>query len=303
VKRRIALGVLVVLALAIAVNTLVIDRQTKPAKADLGRIVDLQGGDLQVRTEGRRRRGTPIVLLHGFTASMHWWSRAAPRLARRRRVIRIDLLGHGGSEKPRDGYQPDQQADRVAEVLGKLRVRRAIVVGHSMGGGVAATLAERRPGLVRGVVVVGSAPDPKYSELPFTGRLAMWPVIGQLINRLAPDSQVRKSLESAFAKGDVPDRFVEDVNRMTYSSFRKSSRESRDFYEDLSAADRRARSRRPLLVIFGREDEITEPKAAYRWKTPRSRVRTLAGVGHSPQWERPAVTSRLILRFARRVAP
>ena len=300
-KRWIVLAVLVALLVAVSVNAVVTSRETKPAKADIGRVVDLRGGDLQVRRQGRRRT-TPLVLIHGFTASMRWWDRAAPRLARRRRVIRVDLLGHGGSEKPRDGYRPDQQADRVANLLTRLGVRRAIVVGHSMGGGIAATMAERHPGLVRGVVAVGSTPDPKYSELPLTARMATWPILGELINRFAPDSRKRESLEEAFADDvKVPDQFVDDLNRMTYSSFKKSFKESREFFEDLSAADRRRRSRKPLLVIFGREDKIVEPKAAYRWKIRRSRVKTMRGVGHSPHWERPARTSRLILRFARQV--
>src|SRR5438105_15385765 len=80
----------------LAVNTLITSGETKPAKADIGQILALPGGALQVREDGVRS-GPAIVLIHGWTASMHWWDRVTPLLARSRRVIRVDLLGHGGS--------------------------------------------------------------------------------------------------------------------------------------------------------------------------------------------------------------
>ena len=67
------------------------------------------------------------------------------------RVIRFDLLGHGGSEMPRDGYAPDEQARRVADGARRSsRVRRATIVGHSMGGTVASALVEQGRGSFAG---------------------------------------------------------------------------------------------------------------------------------------------------------
>ena len=142
-----SLGLLVLLAAALAVNTVVTDRDTEDAKADVGRIVDLPEGDLQVREDGPAD-GQAVVLLHGFACSLGWWDQVAPALARDHRVIRFDLLGHGGSEKPKHGYGMESQARLVAAALDRLGVRRAAVVGHSMGGSVATALAEQRPALV-----------------------------------------------------------------------------------------------------------------------------------------------------------
>src|SRR2546426_10665266 len=111
--RRLFLAVIVLLALLLAVNTVVTDNQTKPAKADIGRILDLPGGDLQVREDGVRQ-ATPLVLLHGFAGSMHWWTPLVERLQGDFRLIRVDLLGHGGSQKPDDGYSMEHQARQVA---------------------------------------------------------------------------------------------------------------------------------------------------------------------------------------------
>ena len=131
----------------LAVNTVVTDRDTEAAHADAGRIVDLPGGDLQVREDGPRD-APAVVMLHGFACSIGWWDQMTPALARDHRVVRFDLLGHGGSEKPKEGYGMESQARLVAAALDRLGVRRADVVGHSMGGSVATALAEQRPALV-----------------------------------------------------------------------------------------------------------------------------------------------------------
>src|SRR5688572_25877352 len=101
--RRLLLGLLILLAVALAVNTVVTDRDTEEARADTGRIVDLPGGDLQVREDGPRD-APAVVMLHGFACSLNWWDQVTPALARDHRVVRFDLLGHGGSEKPKEGY-------------------------------------------------------------------------------------------------------------------------------------------------------------------------------------------------------
>lgn len=299
-RRLIWLGAVVVL---LAVHTVVTDRDTKPAsKRAGGKIVQLPGGDLHYRDEGDR--GDPVVvLLHGFAGSQRWWDRVAPDLVRRGlRVIRFDLLGHGASEKPRDGYAPDDQARRVAAALRKLGVKRAAIVGHSMGGTVASALVEEKPKLVRRIAVIGTPPRDGFAELPFTGRIATWPVVGELVRRLAPDQVIRAGLASAFADGvDVPDAFVDDVDGMTYTAYDESSSEANDFVEAEPNSERIKRARVPLLVIFGTADEIVDPKAADAWAkdVPSAKVVKLRGAGYSPLWERPRETAELLVDFVR----
>ena len=299
-RRLISLGVVVLLLI---VHTAVTDRETKDAETSRsGTIVELDCGDLHYKDEGDRDDPV-IVLLHGFTASQRWWDRVAPELSRRGlRVIRFDLLGHGGSEKPRDGYAPDEQARRVAAALGQLGVKHATVVGHSMGGTVASALVEQEPQLVRRLAVLGTTPREGFAELPLTGRVATWPVVGELVRRFAPDQAIRAGLDSAFADDvDVPDRFVDDLDGMTFSAYDKSNTEARAFVEERANSERVAEAGVPLLVIFGTADELVDPAAADRWKedVPRARVVTMRGVGHSPHWERPREVIKLLLDYAR----
>lgn len=108
---------------------------------------------------GTSRRGRPVVLLHGLggTAALNWFG-CFETLGRSRRVIAPDLLGHGRT--PCAGrFRLADAADRVANVLDELGLRQCVVVGYSMGGGVAQLLAHRRPDLVGGLVLAATARD------------------------------------------------------------------------------------------------------------------------------------------------
>ena len=151
-----------------------------------------------------------------------------PLLAKRHRVIRIDLLGFGGSEKPKSGYSMEDQGRLVALALGKLRVQGAVVVGHSMGFDVATALASESSELVDRLVDIDNAPDPSFGDLPFLARLTFTPVIGQALRRIAPDFAIEDGYESAFAPGydlgDFSDQVIDDYKAMTYTSYDRSAR-------------------------------------------------------------------------------
>lgn len=296
------LAALVALVALLAINTILTDRETKGPSADLGHTLDLPGGRLQVRDDGSHGNH-PIVLLHGFASSMHWWSPVAERLAPDFYVVRVDLLGHGGSEKPRHGYSMENQARLVEDALAGLNVKRAVIVGHSMGGLVATALAERNGSIVDGLVLVDSPVDDDAGKPPFAARLGFMPVIGEALRHLVPDSLVRNQLESAFAPGfDVPNQFVRDFHRMTYTSYDESHDASGDYLRKRALDARLASLGEPLLVLYGAEDDIIDRDSFQRFgKVPGATVTKIVGAGHSPMVEKPAPVSTLIADFARRV--
>ena len=150
---KIAIGVVLGLLILLSLNAIVVNGQTKDAEvtAEGAQIVEAFGGDVQVTDDGPMD-APPIVLLHCYTCSLRWWDNLLPLLDDDHRVIRIDLLGHGGSEKPATGYAITDQAELVASVMSSLGVQQATVVGHSLGFSVATALAERSPGLVARLV-------------------------------------------------------------------------------------------------------------------------------------------------------
>jgi pimeloyl-ACP methyl ester carboxylesterase len=300
---KIGIGILVVVAALVGVNALVTGAETKPAEGTVpgGRIVELPGGDLQVVDRGPRD-GPPIVLVHCFTCAIGWWDGMIPHLQRRHRVVAVDLLGHGGSEKPASGYSIENQADLLARALSRLGVRGATVVGHSLGGPVSIALAERSPQLVDRLVVIDSIPDSSYGDVGFIGELPFRPVIGETLWRIKPDFAISDGLEIAFAPGfPVPDAFVEDVKRMTYSSY-EGSHDGFDAYTGEEALPERAAALgKPVLAIMGAEEQLADDPeaslAAYRAAGPSIATRLIPGAGHSPNVEKPALTSALVLKF------
>jgi pimeloyl-ACP methyl ester carboxylesterase len=304
---KIVIGVVAALVVVLVVNTFVVNGETKSASVTVpgGRILDLPDGKLQVLERGPRD-ASPIVLIHCFTCGIDWWDGMLPALERHHRVIAIDLLGHDGSEKPTSGYSMPDQADVVAEALRRLRVSAAEVVGHSLGGTVGTALTERHPDLVSRLVIVDQAPDKSYEkDFPVTGELLFWPVLGQALWQVTPDFAVKDGLGVAFAPGyDVPDRFVADFDRMTYTAYDESPQQERDYSDEMPLNRRIARAGVPLLAIFGAEDQIYDAPAALATyaKVPGARAVSIAGAGHSPNVEKPARIAALVLKFAKPAA-
>lgn len=320
---KVLLAVLAALVVLLILNAIVIDHQTKGARVtvDGAKILSLPGGDLQVldtqgtvvplQASGQRTphppRLAPIVLLHCYTCSINWWGKTIPLLERGgHRVIAIDLLGHGGSEMPSNGYSMQDQAQLVSQALDRLHVKGPLtVVGHSLGGAVAVALAEQSPKLVGRLVIIDSEPDNSYGSLDLLTRAAYTPILGEALWRVKMDWTIRKALGQAFAPGyDVPDQFVDNVKRMTYTAYH-DSHSAFDSYVGGSPLDKRISSLGvPLLAIFGAQDQIIDPRPALSAYAgvPGAQTALIQGAGHSPNVEKPAETARLIERFDRSTA-
>lgn len=101
-------------------------------------------------------KGTAIVLLHGFLENKNMWQDIVSEFSTKYRVITIDLLGHGDTECLGYIHSMEDNADAVHEVLSKLRIRKAIFTGHSMGGYVTLAFAELYPEHIKGLVLLNS---------------------------------------------------------------------------------------------------------------------------------------------------
>lgn len=285
-----------VLAVVLVVNAVVVGNETEAASAaDGGQVLDLPGGDLHVTDRGPRDAPT-ILLVHCYTCSMAYWDRLEPLLVRHNRVIAVDLLGHGDSEKPKDGYSMEHQADTIAQALDELDAPRVLAVGQSLGGPVSTALAQRHRDKVRGLVIMDSSSQSKYVDLPLAARIARAPVIGPAIKQVTPDSVIHSELSKAFHEGfEFPDEFVENVKEMTFTSFAQSPKEGGEFSDEMHLDDRIASTKLPVTVIFGAEDRIVDPKSADDYRDiPGAKVVVLAGIGHTPQMEAPARSAALV---------
>jgi pimeloyl-ACP methyl ester carboxylesterase len=96
-------------------------------------------------------KGRAVVLLHGFLENLSMWNDFATELSKRNRVFCMDLLGHGQSDCYGYTHTMEDMAHGVKAVLNQLKVRRCIIIGHSMGGYVALAFADLFPDNVRGL--------------------------------------------------------------------------------------------------------------------------------------------------------
>lgn len=125
------------------------------------RIETRDGVRLRVEDRNQEAPGTPLLLLHGFTGSVEAWGEALlRRLADQRRVVAVDLPGHGGSDAPEEPerYRLARVLDDLEELLSELTVPRAVWVGYSMGGRVALGAAVLRPARVAALVLESTTP-------------------------------------------------------------------------------------------------------------------------------------------------
>ena len=264
------------------------------------RFVKLDEGDMHVVEDGKP--GAPAVLLiHGSGGSTAWWDPVIPALASACRVIRVDLLGHGGSSSPAGGYDIPVHARRVGAALDLLGAGRVMVTGHSMGCMVATALAEQRPDKVAALALIDMGPS-LDAQIPegLLVRLLLARFPGRLLWRLRSEATIRKAMATAVTRPvDIPGALIEATLGMSHRTLSGTDRGALDYMRQRSLPDRLAPLGVPLLVIFGTEDARypASSAAAYR-AVPGARIELLPGVGHTPMLEDPQNTGALLVEFA-----
>ncbi|MDN5918802.1 MAG: alpha/beta hydrolase [Pseudonocardia sp.] len=258
----------------------------------------LDGVEVHVRQDGPR--SAPVLLLiHGTAASLHSWDLLVPLLTGSHHVIRIDLLGCGGTAAP-DGasYAVPDQARLVGAALDRLGVEQAVVVGHSSGGTVATALAEQRPDLVTAVALINTGPHMGAFTVE---EIATGPDRSPDLS----DEQLRQMLRSGFgATYEIPQVFVDQARTMDLHVYGATSQAVRAYLEERALPDRLAPLGKPLLVIFGEEDRRWRPSSAADYHAvDGATVQMLHGSGHTPIVEDPPGTAAPLLAFAAHHAP
>lgn len=171
---------LAVMALITQVGVTALERAYPPQ----GKFIDVKGARLHVLELGpTHATGMPIVLIHGATSSLETMRKPlGDRLAKDHRVILIDRPGLGWSTRDRvEDSTPAIQARMIDEVLGKLGVDRAILVGHSWAGSLMPQMAMEHPRRVAGIVMLSPVAYPWPGGVGVFNQIAVIPVVGPLL--------------------------------------------------------------------------------------------------------------------------
>ena len=285
------------------VSALVARRAPPPSQ-----FVAIDGLQVHLRDEGPRDDPTPIVLLHGTSASLHTWDGWVAALLPRHRVVRLDLPGFGlTGPAPDDDYSMGRYVEFIASALDTLGIEQCVIAGNSFGGWIAWETALAHPDRIKGLVLVDAAGYPLQSEsVPIGFRLANVPVLNRVMESVLPRGIVESSLRNTY--GDPSRVTPELVDRYYELTLREGNRRA---LAQRFAAGRgttepgRIRSLRlPTLILWGDRDRLIPPSYAERFHRDiaGSELVMFPGLGHVPQEEDPAATVAAVLAFLDRAA-
>jgi 3-oxoadipate enol-lactonase len=239
--------------------------------------------------------GRPLVLLHGLGGSRSNWAFLAPELARTRRVLVVDLPGHGRSSALPAAPGLGPYADRVAKLLEDEGLAPADVVGHSFGGLVGIRLAVRRPELVRSLVLAAAAgisSSTLWAErvLALVGWIQPARRVSPHWRTVARNAALRRlvfgrwfAADPTALSDDAVEALLADVtlHSDTHSAFRALAGD--DPRADLHLVQC------PALVLWGAKDNQLQLDDAFDFaRRLRAPLRTIADCGHLLIVERPA---------------
>jgi haloalkane dehalogenase len=269
------------------------------------RFFDTADGRLHYIDEGS---GAPIVFVHGTPTWSFLYRRLVARLATRHRVIAVDHLGFGLSDKPATApYGPEDHARRLGALLDSLSVSGVTLVVHDFGGpiGLAAALANPRridrlvlfntwmwpvhddPAIARGAKVAGSwLGRLLYRHLNFPVKVLMPAAVG---DRRVLTPEIRRHYAAPLARPD---------ERMGAWGFARALLGAGAWYERLWAQRDRLRGK-PMLLVWGMKDPTFGPAYLDRWQRefPEARVHAVEASGHFVPEEAPEEVAPTLERF------
>jgi pimeloyl-ACP methyl ester carboxylesterase len=244
--------------------------------------------------------GTPVVFIHGIGASVYSWRHTLPAVvAAGYRVVAFDNRGFGFSDKPAHGYRNADYARLVVALMESLGIASAVLVGHSMGGEIAAEVALSNPDRVRGMVLIGSA---GYGvRWPGVLKIARWPFVGALATSLRGRWITGKIVRSCFADpGKVTEADLDQYYApVPDARFGRALRGVlREFRFD-SLGGRLGSVQTPTLVLWGDADRWIPPANGFRFarELPRSGFVMIERAGHNAPEESPERVNQLLLEF------
>lgn len=275
--------------------------------------ITLHGHRVTYRTAGE---GPVVVLIHGITGNCDNWRTVMPWLAERYTVVAPDLLGHGGSAKPRGDYSLGAYASGIRDLVAALGHERATVVGHSLGGGVAMQFAYQFPERCERLVLVSSGGLGR--EVHGLLRAATLPGSELVLPLLASARVLEAGRRLSGLLARVGLRAGTDLEEMARGHASLADAGARRAFvhtlrsivdpcgQRVSARDRLYLSAvMPSMIVWGERDRIIPAdhgRTAHE-EMPGSRFETFPGAGHYPHLDDPRRFVELLIEFIESTDP
>ena len=262
-------------------------------------IIEVDG--LQVHYKATGPEGAPaLLLLHGFGSSLQAWDDWSVKLEQKYRVIRLDLPGFGltGASTTND-YSEEKDLATLTHFADKLGLEKFSVMGHSMGGKMAWSLAASQPERVQALVLM--APDGFPETKDIGTKPYEVPAVMGLIKYVFPKYLVRKSIEPAFSDADaLNDALVNryfDMLRAPGVRGAILNRSNQTIYTD--PVPRLKAIKAPTLLIWGEQDQMIPSSNAQSYANVLSNSTTVIvpKLGHLLQEEQPEKGLTAVMQF------
>ena len=281
------------------------DVADKVVHSDRSHFVNVDGARVHYQEFGDAAN-PPMILIHGYTASVYVWKSAAPLLAEAGfRVIAVDLLGFGYSEKPSwFDYSIQSQARMVSRFMNRLGIGRATIVGSSYGGAVALNLTLDNAESVEKLVLVDAVCNDEPKKHPIL-RLAAVPGIGEALTPFLCDSKffMKFRMQGTLAKANhamiTKDR-IDSIIRPLHAADGHHSvlATSRNWDADRLEQDAHLINQQ-TLIIWGDSDTVIPIKNGYKLHEEilNSRFVILKNCGHVAPEEKSEIFAELVSEF------
>jgi len=258
--------------------------------------VDLDTGVRLRYAEAGDPAAEPLIMLHGYSDSWYSFSPIIPLLESRYRLLSLDQRGHGASDQPASGYAMRDLAQDVVAFMDELGIRRATIVGHSMGSLVAQQVGLIAPERVERLVLVGSG-----TEL---GRMNDRGAFADAVNALTDPVSLEfiRGFQESTIHHPVPKAFLDSA---IGESTRLTARVWKALLEGMLStppADGLAREGIPTLLVWGEKDSVfpEEIRDALAQSLPEAERLDYEETGHAVHWERPEQFAEDLHDFIRR---
>ncbi len=249
-------------------------------------------GRVHVVASNGRGDGPPVVVLHGIAASsVHFWQ-VLPGLRRRsRRVLALDLPGHGFSDVPPAGLHSATLSAGLVEALDQVSDEPFVLVGNSLGGLGAIRYALARPGRVRSLLLL----SPGGAPMDDAGLLALTQIF-----RMTSWEAARAFVRKLYARAPWYAQALAPVVRASFERPQLRSLVDSITHADMLAPDELARLTLPVRLLWGTGDALLprENLAFFRAHLPsHAQIEEPEGFGHCPYLDQPARLTAAIEAF------
>ena len=268
-----------------------------------------RGYRIYYKTAGEPKRvgdetAPPLIFVHGFGASSFAWRHNLPAVAEQHKVVALDLLGSGKSDKPRIEYSPDIWVNLINEFAQSHDYHKVTLIGNGLGGLIAAEFALKLPDKVDKLVLVD--PLGQSYNLPRVRRLLNARLIGgPAFHLLFRKGNMARILKSGIYSD--PDKVTDEVTEGYYRPFLSPG--AIDAYRSIGRqiqqwklGDRFKEIHVPTLIVWGENDSITPVEDAVELNKliPNSTLVTVPGAGHCPHEESPEQFNETLVRYLKR---